>query len=511
MEKEKPLSQKADVLKLDYKRTILVGFAFLGIMCFWEVYDYIMPLILNRRFGLNSWQYGLIMGLDNLLAIFLLPLFGSLSDRSVNARMGRRTKFIFWGSLAAACALIILSIFELLEFKKIMAAGYGDVSMLIGYNSKLAEAIAAAGFDGKDYAAIMASGNTDVVTQVKNAQIAMAASVAKDNVWILAMFITALLLLLVSMSSYRSPAVSLMPDITPKPLRSQANALITFMGGAGGLMAIVLYKIFAKSETQNYIFLFIATAAVLLLILLAYMLTVKEKKFVKLRVEEEEKYRVVDEEELEGNDKLPKAKLVSLFLILATVFLWFMGYNAVKSHLSTYATLTLLFDQGYVGTISILNGAGGAIALLPVALLANKLGRKKTIIIGVIVAALAFIPCFFMKATTPGVKILFPLCFLIAGFGMVCVNVNTLPMVTELSRGSSVGKYTGYYYAFSMSAQAITPAFAGVFMDNVSQSSVFIYASTFIALALVTTAFIKHGDNKPPKKKKMLEYFSDED
>ncbi|MDE6210596.1 MAG: MFS transporter [Clostridia bacterium] len=512
MEKEKNTAQKGDTLRLDYKRTILVGFAFFGIMCFWEVYDYIMPLILNTRFGLNSWQYGLIMGLDNLLAIFLLPLFGSISDKSVNARMGRRTKFIFWGSIAAAVALIILSIFELLEFQKIMAAGYADTAKLMEYNPALADAITGAGLNlNTSYADLMATKDTAILSALKQAQIAMAGQVAKDNVWILVMFIIALLLLLVSMSSYRSPAVSLMPDITPKPLRSQANALITFMGGAGGLVAIVLYKIFANKETKNYLWLFIATATVLLLILLAFMLTVKEKKFVQLREEEEEKYNVVDEEEAEGTDKLPKAKLVSLFLILMTVFLWFMGYNAVKSHLSTYATQTLLFEQGYVGTISILNGAGGAIALLPVALLANKLGRKKTIIIGVVVAALAFIPCFFMTANTAGVKYLFPLCFLLAGFGMVCVNVNTLPMVTELSRGSTVGKYTGYYYAFSMSAQAVTPAFAGIFMDKINQSTVFIYASIFIGLALLTTVFIKHGDNKPPKKKKMLEYFSDED
>jgi len=530
MEKEKSPSQKSGGLKLDYKRTILVGFAFFGIMCFWEVYDYIMPLILNRRFGLSAWQYGLIMGLDNLLAIFLLPLFGSLSDKSVKARMGRRTKFIFWGSIAAAVAVIVLSVFEFLQFQKILAAGYDNINALMASHTPLRElleradvveflreknvALDYAALTGlsslKDLTASQLAVAAEISAVIKEAQIAMGASVAKDNVWILVMFIIALLLLLVSMSSYRSPAVSLMPDITPKPLRSQANALITFMGGAGGLVAIVLYKIFANNEVQNYMFLFIATAAVLLLILLVYKLTVKEKKFVALREEEEEKYQVVDEEESEGTDKLPKAKLVSLFLILMTVFLWFMGYNAVKSHLSTFATGTLNFKQGYVGTISILNGAGGAIALLPVALLANKLGRKKTIIIGVIVAAVAFIPCFFMKATTPGVQYLFPLCFLLAGFGMVCVNVNTLPMVTELSRGSTVGKYTGYYYAFSMSAQAVTPALAGIFMD-MNQSAVFIYASIFIGLALVTTIFIKHGDNKPPKKKKMLEYFSDED
>ncbi|MBD5085925.1 MAG: SLC45 family MFS transporter [Clostridiales bacterium] len=500
-----------DTLRLDFKRTILVGFAFFGIMCFWEVYDYVMPLILNRRFGLNEWQYGLIMGLDNLLAIFLLPFFGGLSDKAVNAKMGRRTTFLFWGTIAASISLIIMALFEFLQFQKIMEAGYNNIEVLIGYNPDLQTIINTLDIADKGYDSLMANGGSEVVQAIKAAQIALAGELAKDHVWILVMFIVALLLLLISMASYRSPAISLMPDVTPKPLRSQANALITFMGGAGGLVAIILYKIFAKNATQNYFWLFFTTAIVLLIILVAYMFTVKEKKFVEMRMAEEEKYQVVDEEELEGNEKLPKAKVISLFLILMTVFLWFMGYNAVKSHLSTYATDTLAFDQGFVGTISILNGAGGAIALLPVSLLASKLGRKKTVIIGIIIAALAFIPCFFMTAKTPHVNILFPLCFLLAGFGMVCVNVNTLPMVTELSKGSTVGKYTGYYYAFSMSAQAVTPAFAGIFMTNISQSSVFIYASVFIALALVTTVFIKHGDNKPEKKKKILEYFSDED
>lgn len=506
MEKDKA----NDTLKLDFKRTILVGFAFFGIMCFWEVYDYIMPLILNTRFGLNEWQYGLIMGLDNLLAIFLLPFFGSLSDKAVNKKMGRRTHFLFWGTICASIAILILAIFEYIEFQKIMEAGYGNMAELIKYNPELANIIANIE-NGTDYNAVMASGNVEAIQAIKQAQIAMAREVAGNNGWILALFIISLLLLLVSMSSYRSPAVSLMPDITPKPLRSQANALITFMGGAGGLVSIILYKIFANSATQNYFWLFLATAIVLLVVLLIFKLTVKEDRYVELRKKEEEKFNVVDEEEIEGTQKLSKGKVVSLVLILLTVFLWFMGYNAVKSHLSIYATQTLALEQGFVGTITLLNGLGGAIALLPVALLANKLGRKKTIIIGVVLAAVAFLPCFFMKATTPGVKFLFPMCFILAGFGMVCVNVNTLPMVVELSKGSTVGKYTGYYYAFSMSAQAVTPAFAGVFMRYMSQSVVFIYASIFIILALMTTIFIKHGDNRPPKKQKLLEYFSDED
>ena len=103
-------------LKLDFKRTLKVGFAFLGIMLFWEVYDYIMPLILSNYFGLNASQYGIIMGLDNLLAIFLLPFFGGLSDRAVNAKYGRRTSFIFWGTIAAALSVVFLMLMELREY-----------------------------------------------------------------------------------------------------------------------------------------------------------------------------------------------------------------------------------------------------------------------------------------------------------------------------------------------------------------------------------------------------------
>ena len=108
--------QKNDKLKLDFKRTLKVGFAFLGIMLFWEVYDYIMPLILSNYFGLSAAQYGIIMGLDNLLAIFLLPFFGGLSDKAVNAKYGRRTSFIFWGSVAAALSVVFLMLMEFREY-----------------------------------------------------------------------------------------------------------------------------------------------------------------------------------------------------------------------------------------------------------------------------------------------------------------------------------------------------------------------------------------------------------
>lgn len=498
--------------KLSFWKTMRVGFAFMGIMCFWEVYDYIMPLILNRVFGLNATAYGVIMGLDNLLAIFLLPFFGALSDRAVKAKHGRRTRFIFWGTLAAAVCLIALAFVEQVQYLKI-AQSVVDPQILAEF-----------GLDQTPYLEVIqkaAQGQTltggdltlynEYLSHLYEAQSAYAHSVMRENPWTLVAFIGVLLCLLVSMSSYRSPAVALMPDVTPKPLRSQANAIITLMGGAGGLVSILLYKFLAKNRYQSHIALFCTLAGVMIVTLIAYLLTVNEKKLVRIRMEDEEKYHVVDEEEASGNARLPKAKMVSLILILATVFLWFMGFNAVKTHLSVYATSVLNMEDSFVGTINLISSVGGAIALLPVALMAAKMGRKRTIVVGLALAVAALIPCAFMTANTPNVKVWFPLCFIVAGFGLVCVNVNTFPMATELSKGSNVGKYTGFYYISAMSAQAVTPFFAGLFMDYVAKQSVFVYGVIFILLSMVTICFTKHGDNKPPKKAKIIEYFGEED
>lgn len=506
----------SNVPKLDFWRTLCVGFAFMGIMCFWEVYDYIMPLILNRNFGMNAAQYGLVMGLDNMLAIFLLPLFGALSDRYNGKKYGRRTPFIFWGTIAAVICIVALGIVEYVQYSRI-GAGVQDLQTLTAYGLDPK-------FLGEEYTALVQQvadgvklqGDSLVLyneycTALYAAQSAYAAAVTKQNVWILIVFIGVLLVLLVAMSSYRSPAVALMPDVTPKPLRSQANAVITLMGGAGGMFSIILYKLLAPNRYQHHIALFIVLAVVMLVILAAFLLSVRENKLVALRAEAEARYNIVDEEEVHAAEPLSRSKMLSLGLILATVFLWFMGYNAVKTHLSVYATTVLNLSDGLVGTINIVNGVGGAIALFPVALLASRFGRKITIIGGLVLSALAFVPCMFFTANTPGVSVLFPLCFILSGFGLVCVNVNTFPMATELSKGSNVGKYTGFYYISSMGAQAITPVFAGVFMDWIAPQSVFVYSVVFIVLALVAMAFTKHGDNKPERKAKIIEYFGEED
>ena len=502
-----------DKLKLDFKRTLKVGFAFLGIMLFWEVYDYIMPLILSNYFGLSAAQYGIIMGLDNLLAIFLLPFFGGLSDKAVNAKGGRRTAFIFWGSIAAALSVVFLMIMEFRQYTLLIT------------NMKETLGVSVADLQGldpeKDYASIMGivsilAGNGYIdakwlaytsftVTDITTIQIETAKSVMTLNPAILVLFIIALLCVLVAMAAYRSPAIALMPDVTPKPLRSQANALITLMGGVGGALSILVYMVFGAKKYESHIALWSITAGLLLVILVLYLVFVKENKFVQQRLDEEKKYGIIDEEEEEekrGQHKLSKSKMTSLVLILVTVFLWFMGYNCVRSHMSVYCTNFLNIKQSVVTIVNLANGIGGAVALLPCALLSEKIGRKKTIFAGLILAAITYIPCFFMTAATPGVSIWFPTCFILSGFGMVFVNVNTLPMVTELSKGSNVGKYTGFYYVASMTAQAITPFLAGLIMEIDGYNTykyLFVYAIIFVLIAIVTTACIKHGDTKVRK------------
>ena len=532
-------------MKLDFKRTLFVGFAFMGIMCFWEVYDYIMPLILQRVFGMEYAEYGIIMGLDNLLAIFLLPLFGHLSDRRSKAKFGRRTTFIFWGTILAVVFMICMAVIEHVQYGLLTKVGDLDDPQVVydymtqyggNWSGDAKESIEAfiAGWQNADYQTWfkgLADGsieltaeqnalyNSEFLTPFYAAQQLIAAQVRGENIGLLVMFIFMLLATLVAMASYRSPAIALMPDVTPKPLRSQANALITFMGGAGGFVSILIYTVYNMVSPGRYqsshIWIFVVLGVLMLVMLGAFLAVVREKKFVQMRYDEEKRWNVVDEEEVHANEPLGKEKRLSFFLILGTVFLWFLGWNAIKSHLSTYATGVLKFEDSFVSVINILNGAGGAIALLPVALLAAKFGRKKTILMGVVIAVCAFVPCIFLNdgINATLLKVAFTACFLIAGFGLVIINVNTLPMVTELAKGSNVGQYTGYYYVASMTAQAVTPYLSGLIMDANpgKENLIFVYGVCCIAMAFVTMFFTKHGDNRPEKKKKTIEYFADED
>ena len=372
----------------------------------------------------------------------------------------------------------------------------------------------------------------------------------------LAIYMVILLLVLIAMATFRSPAVALMPDVTPKPLRSQANAIINLCGGAGGAIAFIIYTValMFPLTVNTYTIIFASVAAGMLLLLGGFLTFVKEKKLVAKCQEICKEYGIDDfdegeegakatfAEELiaegEGNEEEAKAleakrvkkqhkspkvwwnektdeekgKLKSFWLILASIFMWFMGYNAISSNLSVYTTKTLNLSAGVASIISGVSMGISAIAFIPVGALAAKIGRKKSIMLGFALAVVSFFLIFFFvhageKAIVPAV--LFALFYLIAGFGLIIANVNTFPMVTELSTAETVGQYTGYYYTATMSAQAITPFIAGLIMDNSKNEMLFLYSAICIIIAIVLMMFVKHGDSKPIPKKNKLEQYGD--
>ncbi|MBQ9743680.1 MAG: MFS transporter [Clostridia bacterium] len=413
-------------MKLNYKRTILVGFAFFLISAFWQAYDTVVPLILTNKFGMKQLSSGIIMSLDNIFAVFMLPVFGAISDR-INTKYGRRTPFIFFGTIAAT---VFFS--------------------LLGY---------------------------------------------VNNVGI---FVVVLLFALLSMATFRSPAVALMPDVTVKPLRSKGNAIINLMGTAGGIIVLglgIVFKTNEKGKTDFGIYMIIV-ALLMIAALVVFLLTVKERKWAKDMEIDTVKYCIdEDEEPIDGIKRnLNSAELKSLILILASVVLWYIGYNAVTSKYSVYASEVL--EVPYTVTLMVAQGAA-IISYIPVGLIASRVGRKKTILAGVIMLTAAFGSAAFIKAGTP--EVVMYLLFALAGIGWATINVNSFPMVVELAKVGDVGKYTGFYYTASMSAQIVTPIFSGALVDLCGWWIFFPYAAVFAGLAFVTMFFVKHGDSRPDR------------
>lgn len=520
-------------MKLNYKRTVFVGFAFFLICTFWQAYDTIIPKILTDKFGMSQANSGIIMALDNILALFMLPLFGAISDRCKN-RMGRRTPFILIGTIIAAAAFMLLSFADRLQLKNISAVSDIDdpAALEILYDSVGDETLETPDgarfvlneqFERDTFAAITAEieqdgamvTNPDYTNYVVPARHAYAHAQTQENPFPLILFICILLIALISMATFRSPAVALMPDVTIKPLRSKANAVINLMGTAGGMIVLGMGIVFgtgaAKNALMPYTTFFAIVAGIMLVALLVFMLTVKEPKFVREMEAESRKYGIeapAEEAAASAGDKrqLSSGERASLLLILASVVFWFMGYNAVTSKYSVYAGKVLNLD--YNTTLLLANAAAVA-AYLPVGMVASKIGRKKTILAGVVMLATSFCVASFLRE---GSSALVMNCmFVLAGVGWATINVNSFPMVVELSRGGDVGKYTGFYYTASMAAQTITPYLSGLFMDHVGMTTLFPYATIFVALAFGTMLFVKHGDNRPMQPSSKLEAFDVED
>ena len=461
-------------MKLNYKRVILVGMAFFLISAFWQAYDAIIPLILTNHFGLPQTASGAVMSIDNILAVFMLPIFGALSDK-VNTRFGKRTPFILIGSIIAVVSFVALTFIDNYQIAKVVAAGIPELGQL---------------------------GTEEEAEMIRK----LTVEITKANPMVFIGFLATLLVVLVAMATFRSPAVALMPDVTVKPLRSKANAIINLTGTAGAMLVLALGIVFATSKNHymQYTGYVVAVVAIMLVGLIVFILTVKEKEWAKQM--EEDSIRLGIEEVEEANTgaekrKLSRGEMTSLLLILASVALWFIGYNSITSKYSVYATNILGFDFNLTLIIA---QAAAIVSYIPVGIIASKIGRRKSILVGIIILASAFFIGNFITPNTPEL-VMYPV-FILAGIGWATINVNSFPMVVELARGGDVGKYTGYYYTASMSAQIVAPILSGFLYDLIGMRYVFFaFGTIFVVFSFVTMFFVKHGDAKVIEKKDLLE------
>ncbi len=484
-------------MKLDFKKTTLVGFAFLSISMFWGFYDAVIAKMLIDSFGLSQGSSGWIMAIDNIIALILIPLFGIISDRT-KSRLGKRTPYIIAGVVIASLFITGVAIVDYYQQLVVIDAGIGPiVATEVGDITKYA-------FTHNGITTLF-----DTKIAAFEVRTPLVYAVTMANPGFLIAFIGILLIVLLAMAAYRTPAVSLMPDITPKPLRSKANAIINLMGTIGGIVALLFIGLLAP-EFEQYITIFVVLALLMLIILAVYLITVREVKWVREMKELSIAEGVETAETLiEAETKVEKlepAVMKSFILILTSVFLWFFGFNAVMSKFSVYAS-TVLAMSNYALPLMVAQGSA-LIAFVPLGYLATSIGRKKTIIGGATLLSLSMGAAFFL---TPTSSFMIYVTMVLAGIGWAAINVNSYPMVVEMSHGSNIGKYTGFYYTASMTAQILTPVISGYLMDmpfmttlfGGSMKVLFPYAAIFVAASIFTMLLVKHGDSKPIKQSKL--------
>ena len=443
-------------MKLNYGRTVRIGFAFLAICAFWQMYNNVIPLILTNTFHMNESLSGAIMAADNVLALFLLPLFGSLSDKC-KSPMGRRKPFILAGTVLSVLLMLLVPVLD---------------NRYFSYPSKGLSMI----------------------------------------------FVCVLGLLLIAMGTYRSPAVALMPDLTPKPYRSRANAVINLMGALGGIIYLILASIlYSEARTKglahvNYLPLFLIVAAIMVLSLLIVLFTINEPA-LRLQVENYEKDHPEQETAPAGDDgsrTLPPAVKRSLIFLLVSVSLWFISYNAVETWFTTYAQRMWGMSLGSASLCLTIATGGAILSYIPIGQAAARFGRRRVIIAGVILLASCFFVLFIYTLLSGSFHPVLYLLLLLIGLAWAAINVNSLPMVLEMCSGAEIGRFTGLYYTFSMAAQIVTPVAAGTLMNRIGYTSLFIYSTLFAGMAFLTMSQVKHGDTKVQARRGLEAYDIDD-
>ena len=442
-------------MKLDVKRTVLIGFAFFSICAFWQLYNSVIPLMLTNTFHMNETISGVIMAADNVLALFLLPIFGTISDRCRHP-WGKRMPFLVFGTIAAVLLMVVLPMID------------------------------------DSYA-------------------------AGADAWKIAAFVAVLLALLVAMGTYRSPAVALMPDLTPKPLRSRGNAIINLMGAVGGILYLgIAAVLYSKSRTSgldhvDYLPLFVIVAGIMVVSVAVVFLTIREPAIEHdvAAYEAEHPEENLTEKDESGNEVLPKPVRRSLTFLLVSIALWFIGYNAMETWFTTYAAAEWGMALGDASRCLIVANLGAIASYIPVGHIAGKVGRKRTILVGICMLGGGFAFCAVWTFAGGGFSPVLYAVMVVLGMGWAAINVNSLPMVVEMCKGSDIGKFTGYYYTFSMAAQTVTPIVAGWLMANVSYRSLFVYATVFVFASFVTMQSVHHGDTTNIEKRGLESFDAD--
>ena len=485
-------------LKLNFKRTMIIGFAFFGILLLWQVYDSWCPTFLTELFGKAmygeaAWlavrdiknakevlnvQYlvGIMMAIDNLAALILLPIFGHLSDKT-NTKIGKRMPYILVGTFISAVA-------------------FPFIPVLFHYNN------------------------------VAGTIILMAIVVC-------------------SMMMYRNPAVALMPDLTPKPLRSKANGIINIMGYVGGLFATITGIVFSLSQylrgkkiptesglvyeptwaTGNIWAIeapFLIASVLMVISAVFLFIKIKENKIKEEMKEEmeigEQQAEVVDK--VSDDAPMTKGNKAMLLLILFAEFFWFMADNGIGTFMGNYTIYYLGAESGSNMINTIIGGFGSVLGFAFGGIIASKIGRKWTVVggLGVTLGSylLWMIASFtFLKgvAGNGSFPIIIYVIWLIKGFGMSLVHINSFPMVVELCSSNKIGKFTGFYYASSMAAQTLTPIALGslLLIPNFGFELLPVYALVCLTISFGIFIFIKNVKNKKTKIATGLEAFDSED
>ncbi len=427
MEKKMSRKKQRNLGSLDWRRTLLVTLPFAGALAFWQSYDGIIPLILRDTFHVGDTLAGAIMALDNVCALFLLPLFGSISDRC-HSRLGRRTPFIIIGSLLAALLIPLLA--------------------------------------------------------------------AADRLVNLPMFFCALCLLLVVLSSYRSPCVALMPDVTPRPIRAKADAFNSLMAAAAGIVVLVSISLTVPDvEHPSYLPVFLIVSGLIVLCTAVFVLFFREKKAVDEMHRESIAMRIpveeIDASEEGGKEKESDPTVrKSLIAILLCVFFYFMASNAVTSAFSKYASQVWGAGGGSFANFQLVATLVTLISYMPMAALSCRIGRKITTYIGIGLMCLGGLCIFLTQGYSPMVYVWVS----ISGIGMGTVATTIYPMIMEVASERTTGRYTGYYYTASMSAQIITPILSGAVMEFIGYRYLYLYAIACAILAALPLFFVQKGN-----------------